>query len=327
MTTLSADASSVGIRVDIFLAREMQLSRAEAQRLLQGGHARLNGRPCTPGVRLREGDVLAVVAPESKPAELVPEPIELDILLEDSHLLVINKPRGMVVHPSPGHSASTLVHAILGHAQNLSGIGGAERPGIVHRLDRDTSGVLVVAKTEEAHRSLQSQIEARTAKRTYLALVWGHPKFEKAVVEAPIGRHPADRKRMAVITDARYRSREAITHLRVLERLGPFVLLEAGLETGRTHQIRVHCQYIGHPVAGDPVYGGVRKIPAKSLAANQLVAIEQAIHDLGGQALHAQTLCFRHPATGEEMSFEAPLPAPLENLLGLIRSALPKGRD
>jgi 23S rRNA pseudouridine1911/1915/1917 synthase len=251
------------------------------------------------------------------------EAIPLSIVYEDPDLLVINKARGMVVHPAPGAESGTLVNAVLAHADDLSGIGGELRPGIVHRLDKDTGGLLVVAKNDAAHRSLQAQIQAKTATRRYLALAWGVPTFRQAHVDAPIGRHPTDRKKMAVVTDPRHTARSAQTDLTVRETFsGVFTLLEATLQTGRTHQIRVHCAYIHHPLVGDPLYGGQRKIPAQAFPAEQRAALEQAIEALDGQALHAYALAFDHPRSGERLAFEVPLPEPMERLLELLREAV-----
>jgi 23S rRNA pseudouridine1911/1915/1917 synthase len=297
-----------GSRLDIFLAGEMDVSRGEAQRILEAQAAEVNGRPAKANYKLREGDRVHAEHLEAKPATVLAEEIPLQVVFEDSDILVINKPRGIVVNPAPGNESGTLVNAVLAHADDLSGIGGELRPGIVHRLDKDTSGLLVIAKNDAAHHSLQAQIQAKTAERVYQALVWGKPRFERAEVDAPIGRHPSDRKKMAVLTDSRHTSREAVTELTVRERLGPFCLLEAKLQTGRTHQIRVHCAYIGHPVVGDPLYGGIRKVPAENVRSSQKAAIESAIANLHGQALHAFRLSFIHPRTAQILPFQAPPP-------------------
>ena len=219
----------------------------------------------------------------------------------------------MTVHPAPGSRTGTLVNAVVAYSDDLSGIGGVERPGIVHRLDKDTSGLLVVAKTDLAHASLQSQIQARTAERRYIALVWGVTKFNEAVVDAPIGRHPTDRQKQAVIKDtSRYTAREAITHLKVLERFEGFTLLEAKLDTGRTHQIRVHCSFIGHPVVGDPTYGGTKRAIPSAYGKLDQRELSRLIDDLQGQALHAFSLSFDHPVTGERLTFQAPLPPDMD---------------
>ena len=312
------DADS-GIRLDVFLAQQKGVSRGEAQRILEAGLGKVNGQPAKANYRLREGDVVEAQSLEPKESTVEPEPIPLDVVFEDSDILVIDKPRGIVVHPAPGHESGTLVNAALAHADDLAGIGGELRPGIVHRLDKDTSGLLVIAKNDSAYQSIQAQIQARTAGRVYLAVVWGKPRFERADVDAPIGRHPSDRKKMAVITDSRYTAREAVTELTVIERLGPFALMEARLQTGRTHQIRVHCQYIGHPVVGDPLYGGLRKVPAENVTSTQKPRVESAIAALNGQALHASQLSLTHPRTGEPLQFDTPIPVVMRHLLATLR--------
>jgi 23S rRNA pseudouridine1911/1915/1917 synthase len=314
------DAERAGTRVDVFLAEVMSGSRGEAQRLLDQGDATVNGAQTKANHKLRRGDVVEAERPEPVPAKVAAEGIPLAVVYEDADLLVINKPRGMVVHPAPGSETGTLVNAVLGYADDLSGLGGELRPGIVHRLDKDTSGLLVVAKNDRAHQSLQAQIQAKTAERKYQAILWGVPRFEQATIEAPIGRHPADRKKMAVITDPRHTSREAITEVTVQEPLVTFSLVEARLQTGRTHQIRVHCAYVGHPVVGDPVYGGLRKVPLQGLAVADRNRLEGSIQSLDGQALHAYSLSFDHPSSGARLSFTAPMPEVMQNLLDMLRS-------
>ena len=275
---LTAASEDAGVRIDLFAAsRYAEVSRAEAQRLIEmdarlADGIRVNGARVKQNYRLKFGDVVSLIrpAPTSIDSKAMPENILLDIVYEDSQLLVINKSRGMVVHPAPGSASGTLVNAVLAHSDDLSGIGGEIRPGIVHRLDKDTGGLLVVAKSDAAHRSLQAQIQARTAERRYKALLWGVPAFERATVEAAIGRHPADRKKMAVITDAALTSRSAVTELQLLSAYaGIFSLWDAKLQTGRTHQIRVHCAYIRHPVVGDALYGGVRRLAARRTASRK----------------------------------------------------------
>ncbi len=259
---------------------------------------------------------MSVTVPPPEPTDILPEDIPLEVVYEDDQIIVINKPKGMTVHPAPGSRTGTLVNAVVAYTDDLSGIGGVERPGIVHRLDKDTSGLLVVAKTDVAHASLQAQIQARTAERRYLALVWGATKFNEAVVDAPIGRHPTDRQKQAVIKDTdRYTAREAITHLKVMERFEGFTLLEAKLDTGRTHQIRVHCSFIGHPVVGDPTYGGTKHALPSVYGKIDQRDLTRLIDDLQGQALHAFSLSFDHPITGERLTFEAPLPPDIDALL------------
>ena len=319
-------AADVGARLDVFVAAALPgATRAEAQRLIDlppdvSEGVRVNGRREKPNYRLRVGDIVTAHRPAALPATVQPEAIPLTIVYEDADLLVIDKARGMVVHPAPGAESGTLVNAVLAHAADLSGIGGEQRPGIVHRLDKDTGGLIMVAKNDAAHRNLQGQIEARTAVRRYLALVWGVPTFRDATVDAPIGRHPTDRKKMAVVTDPRRTARAARTSLAVKEVFrGTFALVEAKLDTGRTHQIRVHCAYIHHPVVGDPVYGGMRKAPSQAFAPELRAPLEHAIEALNGQALHAYALAFAHPRTGEPLSFTVDLPAPMRILLNLLR--------
>lgn len=292
--------AAAGMRLDRFLAEraELGLSRSRIQQLIREGRVRVDGRPARPSQPVRPGSRVWVQVPPPEPLEAVPEAIPLDVVYEDADLLVICKPRGMVVHPAPGHRSGTLVNALLVHCRDLAGIGGALRPGLVHRLDRDTTGLLVVAKTEHAYRHLAAQLKRREMERRYLALVRGVPPPE-GTVDAPIGRDPRRRVRMAVVPDGR----PARTHFRVLEAFGDrYALLEARLETGRTHQIRVHLASIGHPVAGDPLYGG---------RAGEL--------GLAGQALHAYRLAFTHPRSGERLAFEAPLPADFAAALERLR--------
>jgi 23S rRNA pseudouridine1911/1915/1917 synthase len=312
--------------LDVFLAANLPgASRAEAQRLIERGGeeadgARVNGRRDKPNYRLRAGDKVTATRPHLRSARAEAEDLPLTIVYEDSDLLVIDKARGMVVHPAPGSEHGTLVNAVLAHADDLSGIGGALRPGIVHRLDKDTGGLLMIAKNDDAHRNLQAQIQTRTAERRYQALVWGMPRFQQATVDAPIGRHPADRKKMAVVTDLRNASRPALTELTVRETFaGTFTLLEAKLQTGRTHQIRVHTAYIQHPIVGDLLYTGPRKLPANAFSASMRTAIEAAILALDGQALHAYSLSFDHPRTRERLAFTVPLPQVMRDLLTLLR--------
>ena len=322
-------AEQAGGRLDVFLAACLPgASRAEAQRLIEQGAeeadgARVNGRRVKPNYRLRAGDTVTAARPVAHAARAEAEDLPLTIVYEDRDLLVIDKARGMVVHPAPGSEHGTLVNAVLGHAGDLSGIGGALRPGIVHRLDKDTGGLLVVAKNDEAHRDLQAQIQARTAHRRYLALVWGVPRFQQATVEAPIGRHPSDRKKMAVVTDPRHTARPALTELTVREVFaGIFTLLEARLQTGRTHQIRVHAAYIQHPIVGDALYNGLRKLPVNAFTAPTRAAVEAAVLALNGQALHAYSLSFDHPRTRERLAFTVPVPAVMQELLDLLRGSV-----
>ena len=295
-------AAEAGARLDAYLAAhpELALSRSRVQQLIEAGHISVSGHPVKSKYRVQAGDSVHVAVPEPVPSVLEPEAIPLDVVYEDADLLVVNKPRNLVVHPAAGHAGGTLVNALLDHVDDLSGIGGVERPGIVHRLDKDTTGLLVVAKTEAAHRSLTAQIQSRELRREYLALVAGDVAEGSGRIEAPIGRHPTDRKRMAV---QGHGGREATTHFSVLERFPSYTLLLCRLETGRTHQIRVHLAYIGHPVVGDPVYGPRKGFPG-----------------LTAQFLHAARLGLRHPTSGEWLQFEAPLPADMAAVLARLRA-------
>lgn len=287
---LEAEASDTGKRFDAYLAQELELSRAFAKQLIEEAHAVVNERPVKPNYRLKEGDQIRVELTAQEELRAVPEDIPLDILYEDKDIIVINKPRGMVVHPAPGNPDGTLVNALLYHCRGeLSGINGIIRPGIVHRLDKDTSGVMVAAKTDEAHHGLAAQIKAHTAHRTYWALVHGNIVEDRGIVDAPLGRHPKDRIKMAVVAKG---GREAVTHFHVLKRYGDLTWVECKLETGRTHQIRVHMAYIQHPVVNDPLYG-----------------YKKDHFPIEGQALHSHSLDLVHPVTGENMHFEAPAPA------------------
>ena len=296
---LTADRS--GERADAALARlAPDLTRSAAQRLLEEGRVLREGRPLRKNDKLQAGDVLALDLPEPQPVALEPEDIPLDIVYEDNDLLVINKPKGLVVHPAAGHWSGTLVNALLYHCRDsLSGINGELRPGIVHRIDKDTSGLLIVAKNDFAHQALAAQLQDHTLARTYVCLVGGGVREDSGVIDAPIGRHPTDRKKMAVTEK---NSRHAVTHWRVLERFPGYTLLECRLETGRTHQIRVHMAYRNHPIVGDTVYGR----PKPELGQDS-------------QCLHARALTFRHPRTGETMTLTCPLPDYFTRLLEALR--------
>ncbi|MFS8854277.1 RluA family pseudouridine synthase [Synechococcus sp. H55.2] len=293
-----------GLRLDRGLAEQLpELSRSRLQQLICQGQVWLNGRPCLDKDRpLQAGDEIEVRIPPATPTTLEPERIPLDILYEDEDLLVINKPRGLVVHPAPGHASGTLVHALLAHCPHLSGINGELRPGIVHRLDKDTTGALVIAKHDQAHQHLQAQIQAKTARRIYLGVVFGRPAQSQGTISAPIGRHPVERQKMAVLPSGQ--GRAAVTHWQVLERLGNYTLMQFELETGRTHQIRVHAAHLRLPIVGDPLYTQSKTSPVK----------------LSGQALHAWKLSFVHPRTGQPLQFTAPLPEEFERLLRQLRS-------
>ncbi|MEE8508315.1 MAG: RluA family pseudouridine synthase [Myxococcota bacterium] len=293
-----------GGRVDSALAEFAGLSRSRARRWIEEGRVRLDQKNCRPSQRVRAGAVLEAVPPEPRPSPLIPEAIPLAVLHEDSDLIVVDKPAGLVVHPAPGHPGGTLVNALLHHCGDLAGVGGVLRPGIVHRLDRGTSGVLVAAKTDEAHRALAAQFQAHSIEREYCALVRGVPGTDTGRIDRPVGRHPRDRKRMSVRSRT---PREARTNWRVRLRfpISGQAWLEVRPETGRTHQIRVHLASVGMPIVGDPIYGRAR--------------VRGSLLDR--PALHAARLGFVHPRTGEPMSFEAPLPADLTRLLAELESA------
>jgi 23S rRNA pseudouridine1911/1915/1917 synthase len=302
--TLIADTSD---RLDRLLADRIgDLSRSRLQSLIEEGHVRLNDIICTQKKqKLKPGDRLEITIPDAEPLDaLIPLDLPLDILYEDDDLLILNKPVGLVVHPAPGHAQDTLVNALLHHCQGkLSGIGGTQRPGIVHRLDKDTTGAIVVAKTDLAHQHLQAQIAAKTARREYLGLVYGSPREDHGTIDLPIGRHPADRKKMTVL-DVDHGGRLAVTHWEVIDRLGNYTLIHFRLETGRTHQIRVHSAAIGHPIIGDPLYSSAHTIGV----------------NLPGQALHAWKLTLRHPRTGTEIAAIADPPPVFDKLLRVLKS-------
>lgn len=294
-------------RLDRWLSERVEeLSRSRLQTLISEGRVSVNDRPCTSKkATLKTGDRIQIHIPPATPLELKPADIPLDILYEDEELLILNKPAGLVVHPAPGHENDTLVNALLAHCETLAGIGGVRRPGIVHRLDKDTTGAIAIAKTDRAHQHLQAQIQAKTARRQYLGVVHGAPKTPSGVIDEPIGRHPIDRKKMAIVPPDRG-GRAAITRWQVRERLGNYTLVEFDLETGRTHQIRVHSASLGHPIVGDPVYGR-----GKSPGVN-----------LPGQALHAWKLTLRHPISEEAIEAIAPLPEAMTTLLEVLRQRL-----
>ena len=275
-------------------------SRSYLKTLIKDGNVLLNDKTAKPSARVLEGDKITLVLPEKMIPDIRPENIPLDILYEDEDIIVVNKSRGMVVHPAAGVNSGTLVNALLFHCHDLSGINGEIRPGIVHRLDKDTSGVMVAAKNDKAHLNLAKQIGMKTAHRSYLAVVHGNIKEEAGIIKGDIGRHPTDRKRMAIVQE---NGKPAVTHFKVLERFGDYTLVECRLETGRTHQIRVHMTSIGHPLVNDPKYGRCK-----------------SPFGIKGQALHSRQLTLKHPATGEEMTFEAPLPEDMEKILAALRN-------
>ena len=313
-----------GMRLDQLLTSFAAIiSRAQAQRLLKSGNVLLNGKPeLSPSRKVRTGHEISLTIPPPETTEILAEKGELDILYEDEHLIVINKAARVVVHPSAGHASGTLVNFILHHCQDLSGIGGVLRPGIVHRIDKDTSGVLVVAKTDEAHLHLSNQFKQHSVKRQYQALVWGVPQKGHGVVKAYLGRHPVRRKDISIIENDDSEEREikkgkhAVTHWRVLKRFEFSALLACRLETGRTHQIRVHLTSIGHPLIGDPQYG---KSPLKKLA-DVSAELRIIITNFRRQALHAEILGFEHPVSGEWLEFSASMPDDFKKLLKVIQS-------
>lgn len=287
-------------RIDVFLSEKIQdSSRSQMQRFIESENVRVNKKKIKSNYKLRVGDWIEVDFPEPVELEVEAEDIDIEIMYEDDDIAVVNKPQGMVVHPAAGNYTGTLVNALLARCSSLSGINGVIRPGIVHRIDKDTSGVLVVAKNDTAHRSLSEQIKEHSVKRIYLALTEGVLKQDTGTINQPLGRHPLERKKMAVVNK---NGRNAVTHFRVIERYRENTLIEARLETGRTHQIRVHMAYIGHPLVGDPVYG-----------------YNKQKYKLDGQMLHAMTLGFIHPGTGEYMEFSAPLPEYFKELLRKLK--------
>lgn len=289
MNALTLTADSAGERADQFLAHSVEgLTRSAAQRLLEQGLVTSGGKPLKKNARLESGDRLEVTLPEPEPLDVVPQDISLEIVYEDDDVVVVNKPVGMVVHPAPGHPDGTLVNALLYHCgKSLSGINGVLRPGIVHRIDRDTSGLIIAAKNDSAHLALAAQLQDHTLARTYEAIVVGNLPEDSGTVDAPIARHKTDRKKMAVAAGGK----RAVTHWRVLERYNGYTRVECQLETGRTHQIRVHMAYLHHPILGDTVYGSKKPYPG-----------------LAGQCLHAKRLRFVHPTTGEPVEVECALP-------------------
>ncbi|MDO9382430.1 MAG: RluA family pseudouridine synthase [Hyphomicrobiaceae bacterium] len=324
IVTLSASEADAAVRLDLFVTAQVEsLSRSRVQSLIRAGHVQIAGKPVVnPGHKLKPGDTVSVAVPPPEPAQPLAEHMALDVAFEDGHVIVIDKPAGLVVHPAAGHAQGTLVNALIAHCgDSLSGIGGVRRPGIVHRLDKDTSGLLVVAKTDTAHKALSEQFAAHGAdgrlQRTYRALVWGALPRPRGHIDAPLGRSAANRTKMAVVPPAA--GRHAVTHYEVVQvfsddegkAIASLVTLQ--LETGRTHQIRVHLAHIGHPVLGDPVYG----VGFKTSAARLSDEARSALDALGRQALHAAELGFTHPKSGKQMHFISDLPA---DMAGLVTS-------
>jgi 23S rRNA pseudouridine1911/1915/1917 synthase len=314
---LSVPAPGRGERLDRFLAAaQTDLSRSRLQGLIRAGRVSVNGRAARSSHRLRDGDRVQVQVPEPEPTTLVAEAIPLAIVHEDPDLVVLEKPAGMIVHPGAGARRGTLVHALLHHYPEIAAVGGSSRPGIVHRLDKDTSGLLVVARSSRAYRVLVEALRAREVRRTYAALVWGDPRQAGGVIETALGRHPKDRKRMAVLPRG---GKAARTRWRVVERLGLASLLEVQLDTGRTHQIRVHMAHLGHPVVGDPVYGGRGK-KLLSLGGAERSLASEVLMSAPRQALHASALEFVHPVTGSRLVFGSSLPEDFGRALDLLRA-------
>ena len=297
---LTAATEHAGVRLDAFLSADGALTRSQAARLIAEGRVRVNGRPAAKSARLSGGETVTVDVPAPRETALTPQDIPLDVVYEDDDVVVVNKPTGLVVHPAPGHPDGTLVNALLHHCgDSLSGIGGEKRPGIVHRIDRDTSGLIIAAKNDAAHLALSAQLKDHSLSRTYECLVTGNMKQDSGTVDAPIDRNPADRKKMAVVPTGR----RAVTHWEVVARYPGVTHLRCRLETGRTHQIRVHMAYIGHPILGDTVYGAKKPVPG-----------------LTGQCLHATGLRFVHPRTGEPVELRCPLPPEFTAMLQKLQS-------
>ncbi len=297
---LTAATEHAGIRLDAFLSADGALTRSQAARLIAEGRVRVNGKPAAKSARLSGGETVTVDVPQLRETALPPQDIPLDVVYEDDDVIVVNKPTGLVVHPAPGHPDGTLVNALLHHCgDSLSGIGGEKRPGIVHRIDRDTSGLIIAAKNDAAHLALSAQLKDHSLSRTYECLVTGNMKQDSGTVDAPIGRSSADRKKMAVVPTGR----RAVTHWEVVARYPGVTHLRCRLETGRTHQIRVHMAYIGHPILGDTVYGAKKPVPG-----------------LTGQCLHATGLRFVHPRTGEPVELHCPLPPEFTAMLQKLQN-------
>ena len=293
--------NEAGRRIDQFLAENEPFSRSQIQQWIKDGLVNVNGRMVKANYKVKANDHILLQIPPPKEADIRPEPMELDITYEDDDLLVVNKPRGLVVHPAPGHYSGTLVNGLLAHCRDLSGINGVLRPGIIHRIDKDTSGLLMVAKNDLAHLSLAEQLRNHTVTRKYAAIVCGSLAHDQGTINAPIGRHPNNRQEMDVIAGGK----EAVTHFTVLERFAEHTFVQLQLETGRTHQIRVHMKYIGHPLLGDPKYGPHRRLTL-----------------IDGQALHAKSLAFDHPRSGQRMDFDSPLPQDMQQILDRLRQGL-----
>ncbi|QCX32551.1 RluA family pseudouridine synthase [Caloramator sp. E03] len=302
LINLEVDFEDADKRIDIYISKKIEdVSRTQVQKLIDEGKILVEGKKIKSNYKVKAGDKIEIEIPDPVKIDIVPEDIDIEILYEDEDIAVVNKPQGMVVHPAAGNYTGTLVNALLARCSNLSGINGEIRPGIVHRIDKDTSGVLVIAKNDIAHKKLAEQIKEHSVNRIYVALVEGIIKNDSGVINLPIGRHPVERKKMAVVKNG---GRNAVTHFKVIERYKENTLIQAKLETGRTHQIRVHLAHIGHPLVGDPVYG-----------------YKKQKYKLKGQALHAMTLGFIHPTKGEYMEFSAPLPDYFNELIKKLRNS------
>jgi 23S rRNA pseudouridine1911/1915/1917 synthase len=311
---LRVESRDAGVRLDAFVASHIpQSTRSQAANWIQGGHVCVDGIQRKPAYKVKAGQRVLTRVPEAEPTDLIPESIFFEVLFEDDALIVVNKPAGLVVHPSAGHPSGTLVNGLLHHCPDLEGIGGEKRPGIVHRLDKDTSGVLLVAKNDRAHQALSQQFKERSVYKKYFALVAGAVAPASGRIDRPVARHRTERKKMAIVA---YGGREAVTLWCVCERFAGATLLEVELKTGRTHQIRVHCQSMGHPIVGDPVYGRRRALPRHDKHNEQVNAM---LGQASRQMLHAAQLCFTHPVSGDRLSFEAPLPDDMASLLEALR--------
>ena len=307
-TTLKLIIDDIGQRIDTVIAEREKISRSAGAKLVESGAVLVNSKTVAKNYKIREADIIEIIYPDVQECEIMPQNIPIDIVYEDEDIVVVNKASGMVVHPAAGNPDGTLVNALLYHCgDSLSGVGGVARPGIVHRIDKDTSGLLVVAKNDDAHIMLSEDLKRHSVSRIYHAIVIGNLKELSGTVNEPIGRHPVDRKRMAVIKNDAYSSREAITHYRVIKRFNGFDYIQCVLETGRTHQIRVHMAYLGHPLLGDEVYGGNK-------------TRFQALHKdcINGQCLHAKELHLNHPRSEDRMTFTSKLPDDFEGVLDLL---------
>ena len=307
-TILKLTIEDIGQRIDTVVAEREKISRSAGAKLIEDGAVLVNSKAVAKNYKVRENDIIEVIHPEIKACEVEPQNIPIDIVYEDEDIVVVNKASGMVVHPAAGNPDGTLVNALLYHCgDSLSGVGGVARPGIVHRIDKDTSGLLVVAKNDDAHIFLSEQLKTHSVSRIYHAIVVGNLKDMSGTVDAPIGRHPVDRKKMAVIKNDEYTSRDAVTHYRVLKRFHGFDYIQCELETGRTHQIRVHMAYLGHPLLGDEIYGGNK---------TRFETLHKAY--INGQCLHAKELHLTHPISRDVMTFTSPLPDNFEKVLDIL---------